>query len=139
MPDVHRSRQLIPVSNMPHMFANICVLVIFYIVVRISIAETIHKDLIHNSTFRPFRRRKSGNQAKIKIRIDLFHNALTVEEQYFIRFMKFKIISCFFCRYHKRIRIEIKSRSGILTLHFIRKAIDHYIRSIYILCSNPAS
>ena len=62
--DIHRRRKLIPVLYLRSRRSDIDIFPVFHIVCRISIIETIHKDLIHHRSLCPLRGRKSRNDDK---------------------------------------------------------------------------
>ena len=62
--DIHRRRILLPVLNLVNRTPDIDVLPLLHIVVRISIAEAIHKNLVYHRTLCPLRRMKAGSNHK---------------------------------------------------------------------------
>ena len=62
--DIPGGRSLIPVSDLCTRLSDINVLTVFHIIGRITIAEAIYKNLIHDCTLCPLRRRKSRYDSK---------------------------------------------------------------------------
>ena len=59
--DIQRIRILVPVFHMmDRLFIHINIFSVLYIVYRISVPESVHKDLIHHRALGPVRRLKSG-------------------------------------------------------------------------------
>ena len=69
-PHVHGRRVFIPVLHMFHRFSDIDVLSVFHIVGWISIAETVHKDLVHDRALGPVGSTKSRSDLEL-ILLDL--------------------------------------------------------------------
>ena len=64
VPDIHRRRELIPVLYLRGRRPDIEIFPVFHIVRRISVVETVYKDLIHHRSFCPLRGRKPRNNDK---------------------------------------------------------------------------
>ena len=72
LPDPHKCRTLIPVCNFHSRIPNVEILSVLHIIRWISIIETIHKNLIHDSTFGPFWNMKSWRNGKTAVLTYLF-------------------------------------------------------------------
>ena len=59
VPDIHGCRSLTPILNFFTWSSDINIFIIFYVICRISVIETVYKNLIHDCPFCPFRCGKS--------------------------------------------------------------------------------
>ena len=66
-----RVRHAVPVVHPSHMSPAIGVFITQYVTGGISVAETVHQDLIHHGALRPIRGRQPGCQEKTSLRMIL--------------------------------------------------------------------
>ena len=64
-------RVLPPVRHLAAIGLDIIILVVLYVIRRISIVEAIHQKLVHHRSFRPVRRRKARHNGEIILRARL--------------------------------------------------------------------
>ena len=90
--DIHRSRNLIPVTDLRTWRPDIDILAVLHIVRRISIIKAVHKDLIHHSPFRPGRRGEPGNNDERVIILPVIRDSASVEITDLLAFLDLKRI-----------------------------------------------
>ena len=112
---------------------KINVLIIKYIIVRISSVKAINKDLIHQCTLCPFRRMKASHNTK-----GTFNNQLLIDASLCIikclsRRMNFKIIAKKLLWHNKLSLIEHKV---IILAHLLHAVVfpTLYVHKFYNLC-----
>ena len=62
--DIHRRWPFVPVRHACNALINIGVFIIQHVILRVAVAETINKNLIHDGTFRPVRSMKARADAE---------------------------------------------------------------------------
>ena len=78
IPDVHGLWGTVPVIYFFHMLINIGIFPCDHVIGRISVTESVHKDLIHNRAFGPVRCFKSRNNPEAVMLIDFPGNAYLI-------------------------------------------------------------
>ena len=115
--DIHILRHLIPVIYLMHVPVNIIVLMIQNIIGRISVAEPVHKDLVHDTALGPVRRMKTRMNSEHMLRGRLMSGSQPVVITGCFSRQDFKVIGkCILC--HRNFcRIIIKIALCPLEMH----------------------
>ena len=115
------------------MFTNICIFVAFHIVGRISIAESIHKNLIHHRTLCPIRCMIIRIDFKLcpflQLRTDSLFRVIACSPS----ILNFKMIPKNLFRHHNLCSIIIKTFCGFVYFHFIFLISGYEIYRIHII------
>jgi len=68
---IHRRRVSAPVRNPVYRTPNVDILTLCHIIALVSIAEAVHKDLVHDCALRPLRRMESRGDAECVAALDV--------------------------------------------------------------------
>ena len=131
---IHSFRIMIPVIDLSYWLVNIGIFPFQHIIGRITVTESVCKDLIHNGTFRPVRRCKSRSNPKVIHLNPLISYAKTIKIYHFISGSHPKRIL-----HHIRSELPadpviVEYRPRICLLHFIIVAVRIQFHTVHIRC-----
>ena len=89
---IHGRRIFSPVRHTAHRLSDVNILPRLYIIVGISVAKTICKNLVHHRPLSPVRRVKARSDLKIKLRPAISSRTQAVIQAYFLSLLYFKMI-----------------------------------------------
>ena len=90
--DIHRSRNLIPVTDLRAGRSDVDIFSILYVICRIPVIKAVHKDLVHHGPFRPCRCREAGNNNERVIVLPVIRDPAAVEITDLLAFLDLKRI-----------------------------------------------
>ena len=119
LPDAHDRRVFGPVLHTFCLSVNIEIFPGLHIIGRISVSETIHKDLVHHRALGPFRSMISGIYLKFLSFTDIHADAVTVVIAGHPAIMDLKIVPEDFIRHGDPCSVIIKPLLGLIDFHSV--------------------
>ena len=133
IPHVHILGRPVPVFHLRHMLADIAVLPCLHVIGGVSVAETVHVNLIHDRPFCPVRGMESGDNAERIHFLQIPGNPQFIVVAGQPSVLYFKKIKNFFRPCLHLGGIVVKSIDALLHLHFFADAAADKIHSVHII------
>ena len=135
--DIHLCRITSPILYTVHRFPDVTVLIGKHIIGRISVAETIRINLVHDRTLCPVRCMESGNNDKVIIFIDFLYQTSHIVDACDPAGLHFKIIRHLLIIQPHDISVIVKVIIALHTYHEVFLTAAYQEHSVHIISGGP--